>query len=131
MIKRDDLNNYSARHRFCFAVIDLNKSEDYPLNFVCLLPVQIRKNKDASAFEKLFGEKGVEQAKILLTEALKGAEDSQIRVEIERRLKLLEPMNVNEIKCSGCGKLFIPKTIRRFKNNFCIDCLRKKFGARQ
>ena len=112
-------------------VIDLSKSKSYPSNFLCLLPVQIRKNKDVSAFEKLFGEKGVEQATILLTDALKEAEDSEIRAEIERRLKLLEPIAIKEIKCSCCGKLFVPRRIRRFKNNYCGDCLRKKFGARQ
>jgi DNA-directed RNA polymerase subunit RPC12/RpoP len=30
------------------------------------------------------------------------------------------------MKCSGCGKLFVPRSIRRFTNNFCTDCLKKK-----
>jgi hypothetical protein len=127
--KRGNLEDYSNWHRFCFAVIDLSKSEGYPSNFVCVLPVQIRENKNASAFEKLFGEKSVEQAKILLTAALKSADDSEIRVEIERRVKLLEP--AKEIKCCSCGKMFFPRRIRRFRNNFCEGCIKKKFGNRE
>jgi transposase len=131
VIKRDDLDDYSTRYRFCFAVIDLSKSKNYPSNFVCLLPVQIRKSKDAYTFEKLFEEKRVEQAKILLSEELKSAEDSNVRVDIERGLKLLEPKTDMEMKYSNCGKLYVHRSIRRFKNNFCINCLKKKFGYRQ
>jgi formylmethanofuran dehydrogenase subunit E len=95
-----------------------------------MLPVQMRNNKNEAAFDKLFREKRIEQAKILLTDALNSAEDSEVKVEIERRLKLLEPKTVSEIKCNGCGKLFLPRRIRRFKNNFCEDCMKKKFGSR-
>jgi hypothetical protein len=129
IIKRDNLEDYSNWHSFCFAVIDLSRSESYPSNFVCVLPVQIRENKNASDFENLFGEKAVEQAKVLLTAALKSADDSEIRVEIERRLKLLEP--TKKIKCCSCGKMFLPRRIRRFRNNFCESCIKKKFGSRE
>jgi hypothetical protein len=129
IIKRDDLDDYSSRNRFSFAVIDLLKSKNYPSNFLCLLPERIRKDKAATAFEKLFGEKSIQQAEILLTELLKSAEDSQVRVEVERRLKLLSPSK--EIKCNSCGKMFLPKRQRRFKINFCGECFVKKYGCNQ
>jgi hypothetical protein len=131
IVKREDVEDYSHRNRFCFAVIDLSKSKKYPSNFVCMLPIQIRKSKNANSFEKVFGAKSVEQAKLLLTRALKTVDDSEVRVEIERRLMLLEPKQAIQIKCSGCGKLFQPRRIRRFKQNFCEECFRRKYGARQ
>ena len=67
---------------------------------------------------------------MLLTGALKAVDDSEVRVEIERRLNLLNPKQVNQIKCSGCGKLFQPRRIRRLKQNFCEKCLKRKYGAR-
>lgn len=130
VIKREDLEDFSQRHRFCFSVIDLTKSKSYPLNYVCMLPVYIRKSKNENIFQKLFGDKSIEQAKILLIDALKNVDDSEVRVELERRLKLLEPVMTIEIKCSNCGKMFLPRRIRRFKNNFCEDCMKKKFGLR-
>ncbi|MGA2682426.1 MAG: hypothetical protein ABSF44_11590 [Candidatus Bathyarchaeia archaeon] len=65
----------------------------------------------------------------MLKDALKGEDDSEIKAEIERRLLLLEPKVANQIKCSGCGKLFQAKRIRKFKNNFCEECMKKKFGT--
>jgi hypothetical protein len=131
IIKREDLEDYSLRHRFCFSVIDVSKSKSYPSNYVCMLPAQIRKNKNENIFQKLFGDKSIEQAKILLTDALKTVDDSEVRVELERRLKLLEPEMTIKIKCSNCGKMFLPRRIRRFKNNFCEECMKKKFGSRE
>ena len=71
----------------------------------------------------------MEQAMSLLKAAWEREDDSEIKAEIERRLKLLEPKVVNQIKCSGCGKLFQSKRIRKFKNNFCDECMKKKFGS--
>jgi formylmethanofuran dehydrogenase subunit E len=127
IIKGDDLDDYSSRNRFSFAVIDLLKSKNYPSNFVCLLPERIRKDKAATVFEKLFREKSFEQAVNLLTEMLKSAEDSEVRVEIQRRLKLLSP--IKEIRCDNCGKMFLPKRLKRFKHNFCGECFAKKYGS--
>lgn len=131
IIKRDDLKDYSQRQHFCIAVIDLSKSESYPLNYVCTFPALIGKSKNLNIYEKFFGEKSIEQAKVLLTDALGEVWDSEIKGELERRLKLLEPKNVSQIKCCSCGKLFLPRRMRKFKNNFCEDCLKKKFGSRQ
>jgi len=85
--KRDDLEDCSQRHRFCFAVIDLDISEKYPSNYVCILPVNIGKSKNQNIYEKIFGEKSTQQAMVLLGDALKVIGDSEIKREIERRTK--------------------------------------------
>jgi hypothetical protein len=120
-----------GRH-FRFAVLDLDRNRDYPANFVCLLPTMVsNEGKVNSVFLKTFGDKSVEQAKLLLTEALKNENEPEVKVEIERRLMLLEPKQASQIKCSGCGKLFQPRRIRRFKQNFCEECFKRKYRARQ
>jgi len=123
-----DDNNY-LRRSFRFAVVDFSKSKSYPQNFVCMLPLQLGAVKTDSVFLQVFGDKSLEQAKALLKAAFEREDDSEVKAEIERRLMLLEPKRVNQIKCSGCGKLFQPKRIRRFKNNFCKECMKKKFGS--
>jgi formylmethanofuran dehydrogenase subunit E len=95
-----------------------------------MLPSQFGKGKTDSVFLKLFGDKSLEQAKCLLKTAYDKENDSDIKAEIERRLKLLEPKVVNQIKCSSCGKFFQPQRIRKFKNNFCEACMEKRFGTR-
>jgi hypothetical protein len=95
-----------------------------------MLPLQFGAGKLDSAFLKVFKDKSLEQAKILLKDAWEQEDDSEVKAEIERRLKLLEPKGVNPIKCSSCGKDFQPRRKRRFKNNFCEECMQKKFGSR-
>jgi hypothetical protein len=117
--------------RFRFAVLDLDKARDYPANFVCVLPTTLsNEGKVDNVFFKIFGNKSLERAKLLLTDALKNEDDPEVKVEIERRLTLLDPQAIR-IKCSGCGKLFQPRRIRRFKQNYCEECLKRKYGARQ
>jgi len=124
-----DENN--GRKSFRFAVVDSSKSKSYPQNFVCMLPSQLGKGKVDSAFLKLFGDGSLDQAKALLKAAKDKEDDSEIKAEIERRLKLLEPKEVNQIKCSRCGKLFQPRGKRKFKNSFCQDCMKKRFGSQE
>jgi hypothetical protein len=123
-----DDNNY-LRKSFRFAVVDFSKPKSYPQNFVCMLPLQLVAGKSDSVFLQVFKDKSFEQAKVLLKAALEREDDSEVKAEIERRLKRLEPKVVNQIKCTGCGKLFQPKRIRKFKNNFCKECMKKKFGS--
>jgi hypothetical protein len=115
---------------FRFAVVDSSKSESYPSNFVCMLPLKLGVGKPDSVFLKVFGNRSLEQAKVLLTGALKAENDSVIKAEIERRLRLLDPIQTPQIKCSSCGSLFQPKKIRRYKKNFCQVCMRKRYGSR-
>jgi hypothetical protein len=122
--------NYVGRH-YRFAVVDSDKSKSYPSNFICMLPSQISVDqKKNNVFSKMFGDKCEEQAKTLLTHALLGENDSDVKIEIERRLKLLDPKTINQIKCSSCGKLFQPRRIKRFKRNYCQDCMNKSYGNR-
>ena len=113
----DDNNN--LRKNFRFAVVDLSKSKSYPQNFVCMLPLKFGAGKVDSAFFKVFKDKSLEQAKALLKAAWEREDYSDVKAEIERRLKLLDPKGVIQIKCSNCGKLFQSKRLRKFKNSFC------------
>ena len=118
--------------RFRFAVLDLDRPRDYPANFICILPTAVsNEGKANNVFFKVFGKESVKQAKLLLTEALKNENEPEVKVEIERRLTLLEPKQVSQIKCSGCGKLFQPRRIGRFKKNFCEECFKRIYAARQ
>ena len=118
------------RRSFRFAVVDYSKSKSYPSNFVCMLPLKLGVGKPDSVFLKVYGNRSLEQAKVLLAGALKAESDTEIKAEIERRLKLLDPTQTTQIKCSSCGKPFQPKRIRRYKKNFCQVCMTKKYGTR-
>jgi hypothetical protein len=123
--------DYLGCKRFRFAVIDLDKSENYPVNFVCLLPLRIKpEGKDSSIFSRVFGEESLQVAKRLLAEALELEDDADVRGEIERRLRLLEPKPAFEKACISCGKLFMPESRKWFKQKFCQSCLNEKFGDR-
>ena len=132
IFKQDDVNDYSLGRRFRFAIVDLDKSQSYPSNFVCVLPAQISgEGKPHSIFLQVFGDKSLEQARALLTGALETEDDSEVKAEITRRLKLLEPKPVSQIECSACGKLFQPRRARRFKQKFCPECMKKMFASRK
>ena len=128
----DAADSSSVSKRFRFAVVDLDKAKGYPLNFVCMLPTKISTDgKSQSACVQVFGDKSAEQAKALLTGALETEGDFEVKAEIERRLKLLEPKPISQVKCSFCGKLFQPRPVKRFKQKFCQECVKKKFGSRE
>jgi len=91
LCRYDGSEDYSVARRFRFAVVDLDKGKNYPLNFVCLLPTKIDADgKSQSVFMQIFGDKSVEQAMALLTGALDTESDPEVKAEISRRLKLLE-----------------------------------------
>ena len=114
---------------FRFAVVDLDKSHDYPANFVCILPILVNNDgKSQTAFFKIFGNKSLEQAKLLLSEALKNESEHEVKGEIQRRLTLLEPEKNRQSKCRGCGKLFQTRGVRRMKHYLCESCFKKKYG---
>ena len=83
-----------------------------------MLPLNLGKGKIDSAFLKVFEDKSLEQAKALLKDAWEIEDDSVIKAEIERRLKLLEPKGVNQTKCSSCGKLFQLKADKKVQEKF-------------
>jgi hypothetical protein len=125
--KTDAEENNILRSSFRFAVVDFTRSQSYPSNFVCMLPMKVG---EGSIFVKVFGDKSLEQATLLLQDSLKRETDDEAKAEIERRLKLLEPKQNSPIKCSYCGKLFQPHGMRRYKHHFCEECLRKSWGRR-
>ena len=128
----DNAPDYAAGKRFRFAVIDLDKAKSYPVNFVCLLPTRLGSNESkASKFVEVFRDRSSEMAKGLLTDALKREDDAAIRNEIERRLRLLDPDRFKEKKCVSCGRMFQVDVKKRFKQKFCEDCIKKKFGSRE
>ena len=114
-----------------FAVVDSASSKGYPANFVCMLPMKLMKTatkgKSGSAFGELFKEKSVDLAIELLNQALINESDGQIKTEIERRLKLIDPKRVNVARCYKCKKTYHRIRTRKYKKNFCDDCLRTKY----
>ena len=126
IFKRDYTNNHHAWNHLRFAVVDLNKSEDYPENFVSMLPMRIDSGeKMPSAFTKFFGNKSLETARRLLAEAFKTEHDSEIKAEIARRLNLLEPNPVIQIKCRVCKKFFQTQKERANKQKICPECIKR------
>jgi hypothetical protein len=117
---------HHAWNHLRFAVVDLNKSKSYPANFVSMLPIRIDSDgKLPSAFTKFFGNKSVETARGLLTESLKTEHGSEVIVEIERRLTLLEPNPVIHVNCRICKKFFQTTKERARKQKICPKCLKK------
>jgi hypothetical protein len=126
IFRRDYTNNLSVWNHLRFAVVDLNKSKNYPENFVSILPMRIDSDgKIPSAFTKFFGNKSLEIARGLLTTALKKEDNSEIKAEIGRRLNLLEPNPVIQIKCRVCKKFFQTQKERAFKQKICPECMKR------
>jgi hypothetical protein len=126
IFKRDYDRGYHAWNHLRFAVVDLNKSKDYPENFVSVLPMRVDSNgKIPSAFTKLFGNKSSKIARGLLTECLKKEHDSEIKAEIKRRLNLLEPNPLIYIKCRVCKKFFQTQKERARNQKTCPECIKR------
>jgi rubrerythrin len=124
--KREDVSDYSQGHYIRFSIVDLDISEKYPANFVCMLPKHMGADgKSSNVFSNIFGTKSLELAKRLLKEALKTEDDSEVKTEIEKRLQLLEPKPPAQAKCRVCGKMFELER-RRFKPKSCPECRRKR-----
>jgi hypothetical protein len=132
IFKCNNVADYSRGRRFRFAVVDLDRAKDYPINFVCMLPLTIVQDGNGhSVFSRALGNKSLEVAKKLLVEALEAEADFEVKGEIERRLKVLEPKPLCKKPCVSCGKFFLAEVKRGFKQKFCPICLNKKFGCRQ
>jgi hypothetical protein len=116
-----------------FAVVDYSRSKNYPANFVCMLPIKLYQGKtnNGSVFGELFGDKSLDFAIGLLNDALKSERDAEVKTEIERRLKLIDPKQINTVKCSQCQKTFQPQKVRKYKRNFCDECLKTRYRQRQ
>ncbi len=127
------LENNGARNSgmaYRFAVVDYSRSSSYPKNFVCMLPAKVDfvKGKSTNVFGGLFGDKSVDFARELLNKALLSEREAEVKTEIKRRLKLLNPKQAETVECSGCNKSFQPTKMRKYKQHFCRECYRKRFG---
>ena len=79
-------------------VVDLDRSKEYPLNFVCVLPqTVISLGKHSNIFGKIFGTSSLAVAKKLLQGALKREKDAEIRSELTKRLKVLKPTLTDKV----------------------------------
>ena len=59
-------------------------------------------------------------------------DDAEVKAEIERRLKTIEPKQTVNVACDGCGKLFHRRRtryVRRYCRNFCSECVKEKYGS--
>ena len=83
-----------------------------------MLPSQLGKGKADSAFLKLFGDRSLEQAKALLKAAKDKEDDSEIKAEIERRLKLLEPKGVKPDKVQQVRKTISTQRKKKVQERF-------------
>jgi predicted Zn-ribbon and HTH transcriptional regulator len=106
-----------------FSVVDLDKSEKFPNNFVCLLPKNIDpKLKQKHKFVELFGQESPKLAHSLLTKALSNEKDLEIREAIRKRLKKLKIEAVPQVICRLCGQLFKDSRVKYGPSRMCPDC---------
>jgi hypothetical protein len=123
VFKRDlSRNSENPKTEVHFVIIDSEISKEYPLNFVCILPQGQSLVNGHSTFRKIFGEESVPVATRLLSKALKRERDSEIKMEVGKRLKTLTPRNNFRAKCRVCGSLFKPKRFGRYYQKNCQDC---------
>jgi len=129
-ITKRETKHYNTRikTKHLFAVIDLDKSKQYPQNFVSVLPKKINAIvKPANIFEELFGNKSLELANQLLKKALKTRPDLETSQAIRERIKLLYPQQHNKTKCEKCGKS-IKQSKRKYRPyKFCFECHSKRY----
>jgi len=129
-ITKRETKHYNTRvkTKHLFAVIDLDKSKQYPQNFVSVLPKKINaKVKPANIFEEIFGDKSLELANQLLQKALKKRPDPETAKAIRDRIKLLDPQPHYTTKCEKCGKP-IKQSKRKYKlYKFCFSCHSKRY----
>lgn len=120
--------NTKTKTKHLFAVIDLDKSKQYPQNFVSVLPKNIKAVvKPANIFEGLFGNQSLEMANQLLKKALRTRPDSETKKAIRERQKLLDPQLNKKAKCQNCGNT-IKKNKQRFRPyKFCYKCHSKGY----
>lgn len=118
---------YQTANYIRFAVIDLNEPEEYPLNFLCILPRFIDPNMNVlSEFSKRFKDKSSKLAVDLLKQELQNQDDPEIIREIEKRLKVFTPKPKNITKCNGCGKDFDAGKYKYRRKKTCVECRTNK-----
>ena len=118
--------NTETKTKHLFAVVDLDKSKNYPQNFVSLLPKNIKlAAKPANVFEKLFGNESINIAKHLLEKALRKRPNPKTAKAIRERLKLLDSNLNNKTKCQNCGTRINQSKNRFRQHKLCYNCYTK------
>ncbi len=120
------MRDYSDAQHLRFVILDLDKSKEYPANFVCLLPRRLGHKKN-TIFEKMFGNQSLEMAEKMLIDALESEEDPEIVDEIRKRLSLLDPGFTFEKVCVSCGIKF-QINAKKFKQEYCEDCMKVRIN---
>ena len=122
------IKNQEIAHRF--AIVDYSRSRSYPANFVCMLTSKVDsvKGKTTNVFGGLFGDKSIDFAVELLNKALMTERYEEVKIEIERRLKRLDPKKAESVVCSECKKTFQQVKMRKYRQHICRECYRKRFG---
>jgi hypothetical protein len=129
--KNEDLKDYSRGQYFRFAVIDLDKSRNYPANFVCMLPKKPTINDTPhNIFSKIYGKESIKVAKHLIKKALSSENDLETKNALTERLTMLEPKKPLQIKCVRCGNSFTPLRRRYRKQKVCFECKQKMYSNR-
>lgn len=96
ILRNNEVEEFGSGNRIYFVVVNLDKAREYPANFVCVLPAQKYSiTRPSTAFSRVFGASGLGLAKRLLRDALRDEDESEIKEEIERRLKILEADGAN------------------------------------
>lgn len=89
--KQSGRTEYSMKTEVQVVVVDLDKSKNYPLNFVCIFPQKAMSlGKPSNIFSKVFGTSSLDVAIKLLHKALKNETDNEIRKELTKRLTALK-----------------------------------------
>ena len=125
LISKREITHHSTviKTKHLFAVIDLDKSKQYPQNFVSILPRSIKATvKPTNIFEELFGNESIETAKKLLEKALAKRPNIETTKAITDRLKLLNPQLRNKSKCQNCANPIKQKKQNFRPYKFCYEC---------
>jgi hypothetical protein len=124
ILKRITSGATGVREEYVFSLIDLNKAENYPSNFVCLLPKNLQTESNPNRmFLKIFGNESKRIAVDLLTNALKCESDLGVRDEIQKRLKALLPKPT--ARCPTCSCVFEPRKYGHYFQTVCTKCRNK------
>ena len=96
--KQNGRTEFTMKTDVQVVVVDLDRSKEYPLNFVCILPLTLVSfEKHSNAFSKIFGISRLDVAIKLLQRALKKEKDDECRKELTKRLKVLKPAFFNRV----------------------------------
>lgn len=128
MTKNYNMKDYLKPTHIRIAVIDTEISEEYPANFVCILPRTLNPNsKTPNKFQEKYGNQSKEIIKNLLDQALTTIDDQDIKKELLARLKILNSKPKNIVSCNVCGKDFQSRKYRYGRQKTCYECKNKRY----